>query len=656
MPTAEEMAKQYDSALSSTITELGPNATPEQIKAKFNDKLHTGLSVLKAFGDNPAFEKAYEQGIAAALQQKDPKVASQTFANTILSSYNMQMGRDPATGAVTLGNPTIAGGEITIDRTVAGMTFGIRHDNNEVANINTVAETYDKLSAMEDRLYKTQKPMVFTKPEDGTMWVAGVSGNLFTVQQVTPEAVALLDEAMKKPDQAAAMDELYKKVQGDPKLSSLHLMIGSYGRYYNLEGLRNEISYAKPFPDMKDIIDTRVTNYRGQARADVWNKGADEGRMRRNDALFGATGDPNIPGVRRNQPGAGNGPGTGRPGPSENGGPSQFEQMQKSNSAVGEEVYKRIGTLSAPVVLTEDYASRGRVRILYLDDRNGLADMQRQYGGNIQRALTHDEFFGIADITQDYSKFMGKYQAYCRENAQLMPGWGDEDKMKRFVQEYKFAGGNLETDFKQLAAIAALPAYRKNGLDVAGVAWYLQRRLSGSDDAAFVAGGGPVEDGGSSRGQKPHTQRPSAFSGHSWNPLANLFHRQARHRAGYPDEEPSNKAGNGSWAPERPTMPGESAASDGRSGGSALDPRRPIAKAPGDPNYVDPAPTAGTAFPGAAASQTGGPKPSESELFRDNTPSITNPTITPERQNPDDMFPGARSAPPNAIPGSRPGT
>lgn len=452
LPKHEQLVKGYKEMMAGLKQE--PGETKEDARARLKGNLDTTVSAMMALpvGDDASHEKykeTFDKAWAAAGNVSNPDEAAQVFASVFEDKNNWDAAQqlDPS----GVGPRIVTQREWQFDPATEKNLDGSKKliDQRTVKDIKAL---YDRQISMNDGY---EKPLFF-KDTAGKTYVAGWgAANLFTVQEITEDDRIKLASAM-------AMTG-----EGDVKTAKKALA-ESHGTFDVLYGGR----YSLPMRSYDAAIKNPQTL--AEIDTDFHNKAA--GAKVEGSQYVPDTEDTSQPQPQQGQPHSGyqsfapiqRDPQTGKFSRERNVNPGDNPlnptgALVYRNQQVSELAHQRYTAMSRPVILGDDLANRGVIRVLIVDDKNGLmAEKGRTGDKNFDRTLVQGEqYFKTVDVTDEYRRFDSEFQAFNSSRKYS----STEEKMKDFIHHAEYDDGrSFQDEYPGLASVIRDPTYANGGV------------------------------------------------------------------------------------------------------------------------------------------------------------------------------------------------
>ncbi|MGB4057828.1 MAG: hypothetical protein WBK77_07065 [Alphaproteobacteria bacterium] len=452
----EQLVKGYKEMMAGLKQE--PGETKEDARARLKGNLDTTVSAMMALpaGDDASHEKYKETFDKAWLEAgkiDDPDKAAQVFASVFEDKNNWDSAQqlDPS----GVGPRIVADRKPQFDPATEKNLDGSKKliDQRTVKDIKAL---YDRQISMNDGY---EKPLFF-KDTAGKTYVAGWgAANLFTVQEISPNDAAFLSSSI-----AGTPEE---------RKTAAKALAGAHGPF--------DVMFSGRYQMKPESYQASIENAKTLAEIDTdfHNKAA--GAKVEGSQYVPDTEDTSQPQPQQGQPHSGyqsfapiqHDRTTGKFSRERNVNPGDNPlnptgALVYRNQQVSELAHQRYTAMSRPVILGDDLANRGVIRVLIVDDKNGLmAEKGRTGDKNFDRTLVQGEqYFRTVDITSEYRQFEAGFRSFVESNPHLQ-GKSDVEKMKDYIHHYEYDSGgrrSFEQDYPGMASIIRDPSYAQGGV------------------------------------------------------------------------------------------------------------------------------------------------------------------------------------------------
>ncbi|MCE7886993.1 MAG: hypothetical protein DYH13_05755 [Alphaproteobacteria bacterium PRO2] len=399
--------------------------TSQELKSVVMD----GVQKLMGYSD-PEQGKAFTQAVSSAFDEAEKQRASATpadaakaFADTLKTKWGDLPA--PSGSSVPHQRPGI---EISIDSKLQDF------EKNLGLKPHSMAETMNKMIALGVEQNGGKEWPVFFK-DGNSRYVMGVTkDNVLTAVPVTDQDILALNRAINNVPGA------------DLKSPALEMLTGPRYAHIPLTDIRNRLSADKVqfFPDVEKQV---AREYK------MWQEHVKEEAMR-------PVIDAQVAQMERDrrEAYAMRGFDTKTRGPISPGGDGSMALK------VSDEVLGQYYALSNPVLLKDDYGGRGRVRVLFCDDFNGVRDEKGRALSSQELYLKKHDSFKTLDITAEYDRFEGEFKKF-RET--LPSNMDKHTALDRYRTHLNDNGIDLGAKYPKMASIVFNSDLQRGGVNYA---------------------------------------------------------------------------------------------------------------------------------------------------------------------------------------------
>lgn len=465
LPQQEQMKALYLKAL-----EGADGKTSEQLKSV----VMSGVDSLMHYSD-PEQRKAFTQAVSTAFDEAEkqrttatPTDAAAAFSQTLKTKWD-DLSSPSGPSRVPHQRPGI---EIALDPKLQDLakSLGVKP--------NSMVDTMDKMIALGVEQNGGKEWPVFFKAGD-SLYVMGVTKDkVLTAVPFTPKDILGMNQAINN-------------VPGvDLKSPALELLTGSRYGHIPLKDIRDRLApeRIKTFPEVEAQVGREYK---------MWQEHVKE------EAARPAT-EARIAGLQTQREEAYKRHGfdikTFTPISSPGG-------LAARNAQISDEVLGQYYALAHPVLLKDDYVGRGRVRVLFCDDFNGVRDEKGKPLSSQELYQKKHDSFKTLDVTAEYGRFEAEFQKF----RETLPKRVDEQTAyDRYRTHLKDEGINLAEKYPRMASIVFNPDRQRGGQNYA----YLMNNDGQPDIIGLFK-----HLKGETNGHVPATSSSPGF----WNSLTRFF-------------------------------------------------------------------------------------------------------------------------------------
>jgi hypothetical protein len=425
--------------------EVGHLSTEEQMKAlylkaaqgadgKTSEELKSvvmsGVDTLMHYGD-PEQRKAFTQAVSNAFDEAEkqratatPADAATAFSQTLKTKWGDLP--PPSDSSVPHQRPGI---EISIDPKLPELekSLGLKP--------NTMANTMDKMIALGvEQNGGKERPVLFKSGD--TVYVMGVTkDNVLTAVPFTPKDILGLNQAINNVPGA------------DLKSPALEMLTGPRYSHIPLAEIRDRLApeRVKSFPDVEKQVGREYKVWREHVQEEALRPkiDADVAKMREErQAAYAKRGFDITTHTPIDSPGG-----------------AGARNTQMSNEALGQHY-----ALTTPVLLKDDYGGRGRVRVLFCDDHNGVRDENGKALSAQELYTKKHDSFKILDITAEYDRFDEEFKKF-RET--LPKNMDKHTAFDRYRTHLGDNGVDLAAKYPKMASVVFNSDLQRGGVNYA---------------------------------------------------------------------------------------------------------------------------------------------------------------------------------------------
>jgi hypothetical protein len=426
-------------------SEVGHLSTEEQMKAlylkaaqgadgKTSEELKSvvmsGVDTLMHYGD-PEQRKAFTQAVSNAFDEAEkqratatPADAATAFSQTLKTKWGDLP--PPSDSSVPHQRPGI---EISIDPKLPELekSLGLKP--------NTMANTMDKMIALGvEQNGGKERPVLFKSGD--TVYVMGVTkDNVLTAVPFTPKDILGLNQAINNVPGA------------DLKSPALEMLTGPRYSHIPLAEIRDRLApeRVKSFPDVEKQVGREYKVWREHVQEEALRPkiDADVAKMREErQAAYAKRGFDITTHTPIDSPGG-----------------AGARNTQMSNEALGQHY-----ALTTPVLLKDDYGGRGRVRVLFCDDHNGVRDENGKALSAQELYTKKHDSFKILDITAEYDRFDEEFKKF-RET--LPKNMDKHTAFDRYRTHLGDNGVDLAAKYPKMASVVFNSDLQRGGVNYA---------------------------------------------------------------------------------------------------------------------------------------------------------------------------------------------